>query len=185
MQLLIFVLGLVLACFGVGALLGATYVPTRQRTAKNALKLLNLRAGDNLLDLGSGSGGLLRAAAQKGIRGYGYEVNPILYLISKWRTRAYGDLVNIKLADFWHQDWPDVNGIYVFLTTRFMDRLDKKIRAEVKQPTRVVSYAYKLPHETTQPPESGLFPYLYQPSAQTVVHEVVEEEGSAGQGAEG
>ena len=162
MQILLFIALVLVGMFAVGTFLGATYVPTRKGAARQALRLLDLKPGDTLLDLGSGSGDVLLEAAKQGIKSVGYEINPALYWFSKLRTKKFKDLIDIKLADFWHQDWPHADGIYVFLTTRFMSKLDEKIKEEVSGPTTVVSYAYEIPGQMPKKKTLGLYLYHYR-----------------------
>lgn len=171
MEIIIFLLAAVAVMFGLAVLLGAPYVPTRRKTAQKALKILKLSRGQHLIDLGSGDGSMLVTAAKKGIRATGYEINPLLYLISKLRTRKYRNLVEIKLADFWHTDLPDCDGIYVFLINRYMQKLDDKLSQEIASPTKVVSYAFKIPGKVPEAEEGEL--YLYKYSGKELGEEMV------------
>lgn len=161
MVIIVFLMAALAVMFGLAVILGAPYVPTRAKTARRALKLLNLERGQTLLDLGAGDGAMLVAAAKKGIRAVGYEINPILYLIAKLRTRKYHDLVDIKLADYWHAELPPAEGIYIFLIGRYMKRLDNKLSEEIRRPTNVLSYAFKIPGKKVVAADGELFLYKY------------------------
>jgi tRNA G46 methylase TrmB len=57
---------------------GAPYVPTRRRDISTAFdKLYKVGAQDTVLDIGSGDGLVLRAAARRGARAIGYEINTL------------------------------------------------------------------------------------------------------------
>ena len=131
--------------FGLGAILGAPYLPILRRDSTKLLDLAALKPGDTLIDLGSGDGRLLRSAAARGIKSIGYEINPMLVLISRIVCWRYRNLVTIHLADFWHATLPPADTIYVFLIERYMQKLDQKLAREIHQPTRVVSFVFELP----------------------------------------
>lgn len=147
--------------FAIVIIFGAPYLPTRNKTAKLALEMLDLKPDDLLVDLGVGDGAVLMAAAQAGLRGVGYELNPFLYIVSVIRLRKYRSKIKIYFGDFWHQPLPDdTSAVYVFLHTRFMDRLDKKIKQHGKH-LKVVSYTFKIPNKKLIKEQEALFLYKY------------------------
>lgn len=73
------VIGSILLLFLATALTGAPYVPTQRKELDEAFDVLRpLRAKDTVLDIGSGDGVVLAAAAHRGARAIGYEINPWL-----------------------------------------------------------------------------------------------------------
>lgn len=153
-----------LALFALVALFGAPYVPTHKVAVKRALKLLPLKAGDLVVDLGSGDGVFVLAAAKSGFRALGYEINPVLYAISLLRSLKYKRLVTIKLANFWHADIPkETKAVFVFAAGPYMNKLSRKLAQIAKnrqEPLYVVSYGFLIPGFNEVAFESGL--YLYQ-----------------------
>lgn len=147
--------------FGFVLLFGAPYLPTLSRQQEAAFDLLDLKPGQTLLELGSGDGRMLVAAAKRGIKVVGYELNPILVLYSWLITRRYGDLVTIKMANFWRAKLPECDGIYVFLLDRFMAKLHKKIVQEISIPVKVVSFAFEVPGVKHVTEKSGLYLYIF------------------------
>ncbi|HEU5187090.1 MAG TPA: hypothetical protein VFT87_01160, partial [Candidatus Saccharimonadales bacterium] len=87
------------------------------------LQELSLKEGDLIIDVGSGDGVVLKAAAQHGLRAIGYEINPILCLVAYvrcWRVRSK---VTIYWRDFWTTPLPkDTKLVYVFLAGPFMQK---------------------------------------------------------------
>lgn len=138
---------LVVGCFGLGAFLGAPFLPILGRDGHAALDLAGLKSGETLIDLGSGDGRLLLVAAERGAYAIGYEINPLLYLWSLMRCLRHRDKIKIHLGDFWHTKLPPADVIYVFLIKRYTARLDAKLKADLKSPTRVVSYVFELPRQ--------------------------------------
>jgi 16S rRNA A1518/A1519 N6-dimethyltransferase RsmA/KsgA/DIM1 with predicted DNA glycosylase/AP lyase activity len=108
---LILILLLIVLPFGIGAILGAPYLPILRRDSDRLLKLAGLKPGQTLIDLGSGDGRLLKAAAAQGIRCIGYEINPYLVFISRLVCWRYRHLVTIHTADFWHTPLPPADAI--------------------------------------------------------------------------
>jgi SAM-dependent methyltransferase len=161
--MLLIVITLILLCFAVVLLFGAPYVPTLKTQQQLALKLLDLKKGQTLLEPGCGDGRVLRAAAKQGIRGVGYELNPIMFVVAKLVTFRYRRLVTIQYGDFWAAQWPAADGIYVFLLDKYMAKLDKKIiQTYSGKKVKVVSYAFKIPHRTPVKTDTSLYLYDYK-----------------------
>jgi hypothetical protein len=160
--MLLFVVGLVvLLSFAIVLIWGAPYLPSLKGTRRDALKLLDLKKGQLLIDLGSGDGSLLIEAARSGLRAEGYEINPFLFVISWIRTRRYKKLVKVYLKNFWQADITRADGIYVFLLDKFMPRLDQKISGQFKGSLRLVSFTFKIPDKIALSEQNGLYLYGY------------------------
>ena len=159
-MVIILVLLAIAIAFAIGGLLGAPYVPIRRRDSRQLLELAGLKRGQTLVDLGSGDGQLLRLAASRGIRGIGYEINPIMVLVSRLVCWRYRRLVKIHLANLWQTKLPPADAVYVFLMPRFMERLDRKLEAEIQRPTRVISYVFEIPGR--RPVERGAGSLIYE-----------------------
>jgi SAM-dependent methyltransferase len=157
--LTVFVIVLVLAlAFGGVLLVGAPYVPTLKPQQQAALELLDLKPGQTLLELGSGDGAVLVAAARAGLNVVGVELNPFLAAFSWLRTRRYGKQVKIVWGNFWRVQWPEADGVFVFLLDKFMPGLDKRMQ-EYKRP--LVSFAFQIPGRTPAAAKSGVYLYTY------------------------
>lgn len=156
----IFIIALVLV-FGFVIFFGAPYVPTLNKTQDIALDLLDLKPGQTLIDLGSGDGILLKKAAQRGLNGVGYEINPVLVLISRIMTWRYRKQVKIVWDNFWTARWPKHDGIYVFLRASYMVKLDKKIKDQSKKGTLLASNAFEIPGKKHSLKKDSIFLYNY------------------------
>jgi len=160
-MLILLVLIVIAAAFGVASFGGAPYVPILRRDTDALLRLANLEPGQTLIDLGSGDGRLLRAAAARGVRGIGYEINPIMVAISRLVCWRYRHLVTIRLADFWQTKLPPTDVIYVFLLPKYMAKLDQHLSVQVHQPTRLISYAFEIPGKPQLAHNRNTFVYEY------------------------
>lgn len=148
--------------FGLVVLVGAPYLPTKKKQIDTALELLDLKSGHTLLELGCGDGRVLGAAAAKGIRAIGYELNPLLVIIAKVSNLKHKDLVSVRWGNYWRADLPKTDGIFVFLLDKYMDKLDQKITNNKLAPTRLASFAFKMPYKKANRVKDGVFLYIYK-----------------------
>jgi 16S rRNA A1518/A1519 N6-dimethyltransferase RsmA/KsgA/DIM1 with predicted DNA glycosylase/AP lyase activity len=144
--------------FGGVILRGAPYLPTLDAQARAALDLLQLKPGQTLLELGSGDGKVLVAAAQAGLNVVGVELNPFLVIVSWLRTRRYRKQVRIIWGDFWLVEWPECDAVFAFLLKQFMPKLDKRMQV-IKKP--LVSFAFQIPDRKADAEKAGVFLYDY------------------------
>jgi SAM-dependent methyltransferase len=114
-------------------------------TAAALLELIPRRAGVRFLDLGSGTGGLLRTLARQrpDCRFCGIENAPLPWLLS----RLAGPPPNLRLhrGDFWRENLGDYDVVYAFLSPVPMPRLWEKARAEMRPGTLLVSNSFAVP----------------------------------------
>jgi len=152
-----------IVCFGGVLLFGAPYLPTLKPQQASALDLLELKKGQRLIELGSGDGRMLRAAAKRGITVTGYELNPLLVLISYLVTFKYRKQVSVRWGNLWTKEWPQTDAIYVFLLDKYMERLDKKVIQQYPgKRVKLVSYAFKIPAKKPIKTKNALFLYQYK-----------------------
>jgi hypothetical protein len=158
---MIWILTGVLLLFGLVIFVGAPYLPTMKNQSKAALDLLDLKKGQTLLELGSGDGRVLRAAAKRGLNAVGYELNPILIVVSYMVTFKYRKQVRIKWANYWQVDWSGCDGVYVFLLDKYMLKLDKRLKTTKPRPKKLASFAWKIPGKKISAEKDGVFLYEY------------------------
>lgn len=153
---------IVLICFAGVLLFGAPYLPTLTPQVEVAFDLAGCKPGDHLLELGCGDGKLLIAAAQRGIRATGYELNPILFAVCWLRTWRYRKLIIVRLANFWRAHWPPTDVIFVFLLPKYMHQLDKKIVQYSIKPVKLVTFAFAIPGKKPSAERKGVMMYSYK-----------------------
>lgn len=143
-------------------LFGAPYVPTLSAQRKNALELLDMKPGQTLYELGSGDGTLILEAARRGIKVVGYELNPILVLVSRYRTRKFKKQVRIVWGDFWKSDLSNADAVFVFLLDNYMKKLDAKIRREHEKGTlKLASHAFTIAGRQPAKKLGAVYLYIY------------------------
>ncbi|MBX4197283.1 hypothetical protein KW801_01855 [Candidatus Saccharibacteria bacterium] len=155
------ILGLVFLAFGLIPTKGAPYLPSLRGHRQAAFELLGLKPGQVIYDLGCGDGRFLKAAAKRGYRAVGYELNPFMFAISWLVTRRYFKLVELKFGDFWKADISKADAIYVFLLDRYMQQLDNKLEAEAKAGLLLASHTFKIPGKRPIAHKYGVYLYKY------------------------
>jgi hypothetical protein len=138
---------------------GAPYLPTLSKQIDAAIKLSGLKPGERIIELGCGDGRVLLAAAKAGLCGIGYELNPLLYVVAKLRLWPYRQQIQVKWGDFWRQQWPRADAIYVFLLPRLMAKLEQNILSRPNAPNKVISFAFKFPGRKADKEKAGVFLY--------------------------
>lgn len=138
----------IIAMFALIVLRGAPYVPTRRKYLEKAFdELYDLSDKDVLVDIGSGDGVVLREAARRGARAIGYELNPVLVLISKLLSPS--PLITVRLADFWQAELPaETTIIYTFGEARDIKRMYEKARQTAmrhKKEIHFMSFGFDVP----------------------------------------
>lgn len=139
----------VILVFGFVVFWGAPYVPSKSREAHHALtKLRPLTSDDLLVDIGSGDGIILRIAAAQGARAVGYELNPVLVLISKFLCRQYPG-VQTRTANFYLVTLPaDTTVVYTFGDSRDITKMAKYVQTQATKlghSIDFVSFAFTVP----------------------------------------
>lgn len=149
--------------FGFVVFRGAPYVPSKKTDLKKAFdELYDLGEKDLLVDIGSGDGVVLREAARRGARAVGYELNPLLVLISRLLSRDAR--IEVRLADFWNVTLPrETTVVYTFGESRDIVKMAAKVQAEatrLKRPLFFISYAFEV--KTLHPVAKSDTHFLYR-----------------------
>jgi len=127
--------------------LDTPYVPTPQVVVDRMLELAQLKAGETVIDLGSGDGRIMIEAATKyGARGFGVEIDPLLVKRSNENARRAGvaDRVKFLQQDLFKTDFHEANVLTLYLLPDVNLALRPKILAELKAGARVVSHDYNM-----------------------------------------
>lgn len=141
---------------------GPPYVPTLRRQAEVALDLLDMNPGETLLELGSGDGRVVLAAAKRGYNVVGIELNPLLFIISLIVTRKYRSQVRLIWGTYWGKPWPRADAIFTFMLPRYMGKLDQRIELWHPKPIKLASFAFTVPDREPLATKEGIYLYQYK-----------------------
>lgn len=121
------------------------WVPTPEALAGTMLDLARVTASDTVLDLGSGDGRLVIAAARRGARARGIEYTLSLVEYSRKAAQAAGvaDRAVFEKADLFEADLSWASVITVFLGPELNARLLPKL-LNLKPGTRIVSNTHPI-----------------------------------------
>lgn len=161
MSALTIIICTIIIVFGAVVIVGPPFVPTLNKQIATALDLLDLKPGQTLLELGSGDGRVMKAAAARGLKVVGVELNPFLVIISRLRCWRYRKQVTVIWDDLWKAKWPQADGIFTFMLQRQMVKLDKRITAWHKRPLKLASFAFYIPDKPPVSKFNGIFLYEY------------------------
>ena len=121
------------------------WVPTPPVMVNKMLDLAQITARDFLIDLGSGDGITVIAAAKLGARALGIEFNPDMVELSKRNAERAGVSAKAKFvkADLFESDFSQATVITMFLLQDINRRLRPKI-LDLKPGTRIVSNTFTM-----------------------------------------
>jgi len=124
----------------------APYVNTVTEDVELMLDLASVGPDDYLIDLGAGDGRIVIAAAKRGARGHGVELDPELVALAQARAREAGvsDRVRFLEGDIFEADISQATVITAYLFPEANLQLRPKLLAELNPGTRVVSNAFDM-----------------------------------------
>lgn len=148
MEVVWFAFGLVLL-LSFSVLFGAPYVPSRRKDVERAFdELYQIGERDTLVDIGSGDGVVLRLAAARGARVIGYEIHPLLVLVSRILSRRDSRVI-VHWKNFWTVDMPlETTVVYTFGESRDIKKMHRKVEEQatrLDRPLSFISYGFELP----------------------------------------
>lgn len=126
--------------------LDVPYVPTPDDTVASMLDLGGLKAGDFVIDLGSGDGRILVAAARRGATGFGVDINPQRIAEANINAKNAGvaDKVSFRRQDLFETPIAQASLLTMYLLPEVNLKLRPRILDELKPGTRVVSHAFDM-----------------------------------------
>lgn len=124
----------------------APYVPTPPEVVEGMLDLAALKAGERLIDLGSGDGRIPRAAARRGASALGVEIDGGLVARARSLARLEGleERARFVRDDLFTVSLRDADVVTLYLLPALNERLKPKLLSEMKPGARVVSHAFDM-----------------------------------------
>ena len=109
------------------------------------LRLADVRSSDVVMDLGSGDGRIVIAAARHfGARGIGIEIDPELVATARNNAEQAGvtERVRFVAQDVLVADLSQASVVTMYLLSPLIERLKPKLLAELKPGTRIVAHDF-------------------------------------------
>ena len=140
------------------------FVPTPPAVVEEMLDLAAVTASDVVYDLGSGDGRIVFAAAKRGARAVGIELDAKLVQDSRDRAFAQGlgDRATFVWLDVLKSDLKPATVVMLYLFPELNAKLAPKFIAELRPGTRIVSHRFPVADwkaERTLPADGLRRPY--------------------------
>ncbi|MCC6532082.1 MAG: class I SAM-dependent methyltransferase [Burkholderiales bacterium] len=122
------------------------WVPTPERAVERMLRMARVGPADFLVDLGSGDGRIVIAAAKDlGARGFGVDLNPDMVKLSQYRAQQAGvsERARFYLRDIFQTDLRQASVVTMFLLPELNMRLRPAL-LQLAPGTRIVAHAFDL-----------------------------------------
>jgi precorrin-6B methylase 2 len=119
------------------------WVPTPQELVEKMLDMAKVTPQDIVMDLGSGDGRNVIAAAKRGARAYGFEFNPDMVALSRRKAQEAGvaDRATFIEGDMFEADISKATVLALFLLPSNLDKLAPKFLA-LRPGTRMVNNTF-------------------------------------------
>src|SRR5262245_39717794 len=117
------------------------YVQTPVEIVERMMRMAEVGPGDSIIDLGSGDGRIVIAAARRGARGLGVDLDPSLVKLATENARKAGvsDRARFETRDIFDTDLSGASVVAFYLLPDFNAKLLPKLLA-LKPGTRIVSH---------------------------------------------
>jgi SAM-dependent methyltransferase len=132
------------------------FVPTSEPVVKEMLELAKVGPRDIVYDLGCGDGRIVIAAAQRGARAVGIDIDPKRIKEARANAKAAGvaNKVEFREGDLFEAELGEATVVTLYLLSSVNLKLRPKLLKELKPGTRIVSHAFDMgdwqPAETRQ-----------------------------------
>ncbi|KAJ8376589.1 hypothetical protein SKAU_G00071690 [Synaphobranchus kaupii] len=122
------------------------FVPATSAQIENVFKVLQQRTG-TLVDIGSGDGRIVIAAAKQGFRAVGFELNPWLVWYSRYRAWREGVNHNTAfyISDLWKVSFSQYTNVVIFGVPQMMAQLEEKLQGDLPSSAKVVACRFPFP----------------------------------------
>ncbi|HVR43241.1 MAG TPA: class I SAM-dependent methyltransferase [Thermoanaerobaculia bacterium] len=122
------------------------YVPTPQPVVDRMLELAEVGPDDLLYDLGSGDGRIVIAAARRGARGVGIDIDPERIAEANGNAEQAGvtDRVRFVEGDLFEADVHDATAVTLYLLRSVNRRLRPRLLEQLRPGTPIVSHDFDM-----------------------------------------
>lgn len=125
---------------------GGPYIPSQMDRVAEMIRVAKLTSTDVAIDLGSGDGRIVIAAARAGARGIGYEIHLGLVWLSRLNALRAGVAPRTAFLcrSMWKADLSTVTVVFLYQIPYAMRSIGEKLRKELPPGARIVSNAFLL-----------------------------------------
>jgi SAM-dependent methyltransferase len=122
------------------------FVPTPHVLVQRMLDLAQLQASEYLIDLGCGDGRIAVAAAQRGARALGVDLDPLRIQEAAAAARIAGveSRVRFRRQDLFRTPIFDADVVTLYLLPEINVRLRPRLLTELRPGSRIVSHAFDM-----------------------------------------
>ncbi len=127
--------------------LDVIYVPTPNNVVQRMLEMAQVRSDDYVIDLGSGDGRVLVAAAKThGARGFGVDIDPerVKEARQNAQTAGVADRVEFRQQNLFETPVREATVLTMYLMPDINLKLRPRILSELRPGTRVVSHDFDM-----------------------------------------
>lgn len=126
--------------------LDVPYVPTPNDVLEQMMDLADVGPGDYVIDLGSGDGRIVIAAAKRGAVGHGVDLDPRRIQEARANAEEEGvtDRVMFMQGDIFETDFSQASVITLYLLSSVNEQLRPSLLEELRPGTRVVSHSFSM-----------------------------------------
>ena len=141
---------------------GGINVSSTKEKIKKIVDLSGAKAGQTVIDLGSGNGELLIALANTGATVIGYEINPLLVTTAKKNIKEAGihGRATVFCGNLWNQNLKNFDVVVAYPMKHMMKKLEEKFEKELKTGTKVVLNYFALPTWKPEKVEDNVYLYI-------------------------
>jgi SAM-dependent methyltransferase len=126
--------------------LDVPYVPTPQNVVERMLDLADVTPSDYVIDLGSGDGRIVIAAAKRGATGHGVDLDP--ERIAEARKNAVNEGVDDQVmfieGNIFNTDFSEASVITMYLLPTVNRKLRPELLDRLEPGTRIVSHSFDM-----------------------------------------
>lgn len=122
------------------------FVPSPQEVVDKMIELAGVKKGDVVYDMGSGDGRIVIAAAKKGARAVGFEIDGDLVKESRENIRKAGvqNLAEIRQQDILTVNFSQASVVTMYLLPDVNLKLKPNLLKQLKPGSRVVSHSFDM-----------------------------------------
>ena len=122
------------------------FVPSPQEVVDKMITVAGVKKGDVVYDMGSGDGRIVIAAAKKGARAVGFEIDGDLVKESRENIRKAGvqNLAEIRQQDILTVDFSPATVVTMYLLPDVNLKLKPNLQKQLKSGSRIVSHSFDM-----------------------------------------